>query len=291
MTPSERKPRAANSFLPEDYLHKKAERRAIGISLFLFLIVGIGIVGAFFVTYRQWWTVKSTVEQVNRDFATEAKKIDQLKVLESQRDELKEKADITLALVERVPRSILLAELINRMPKQLTLTELSLASKRIMEQPKIEKKAVTSLAGPQTLAQIKQTQTSTVAAAVPSAPKPQPAKFDFRIELVGLSATDDDVADYYQQLVACPLLDHVDMIYSSDTVVDEVAMRKFRIEASIKPMADARTIEPLHVPRMNSKPMLGAGPSPTHAPAASPGAPGRAPTAITGVPTSSSKPE
>ena len=173
------------------------------------------------------------------------------------------------------------------MPKQLTHTELSLASKRIMEQPKIEKKAITSLAGPQTLAQIKQTQTSTAAAA-PSAPKPQPARFDFRIELVGLSATDDDVADYYQQLVACPLLDHVDMIYSSDTIVDEVAMRKFRIEATIKPTADARTIEPLHVPRMNSKP---GGPTPTltHAPSKNPSS--HAPTSITGVPTSPSKPE
>ncbi|HEY0435286.1 MAG TPA: hypothetical protein VGC92_01505, partial [Phenylobacterium sp.] len=157
MTPSERRPGAVNSFLPEDYLQKKAERRAIAISLFLFLIVGVGIVGAFFKTYRDWTVVKRLQEDVNRDFATEAKKIDQLKALEAQRDELKEKADVTLALVERVPRSILMAELINRMPKQLTLTELSLKSKRTTEQAKVEKK-VTGLAGPQTLAQIKQNQ-------------------------------------------------------------------------------------------------------------------------------------
>jgi Tfp pilus assembly protein PilN len=260
MSSHERRPgagNAPNSFLPEDYLQKKAERRAIGISLFLFLVVGIGIVGAFFVTYRQWSTVKATQEQVNRDFAAEAKKIDQLKVLESQRDELKEKADVTLALVERVPRSILMAELINRMPKQLTLTEFSLKSKRVVEAPKVEKKT-TVLAGPQTLAQIKKNQSA--AAPTPSgasaAPKPTPPRFDFRLELVGLSSTDDDVADYYQQLVACPLLDRVDMIYSSDTVIEEVPMRKFRIEASIKNLADARSIEPLHVPRLNSRPSV-----------------------------------
>ena len=288
MSPSDRKPGAANSFLPEDYLQKKAERRAIAISLFLFLVVSICIVGAFFATYRKWWEVKTTVEEVNREFAAESKKIDQLKVLEAQRDELKEKADVTLALVERVPRSILMAELINRMPKQLTLTEFSLKSKRILETPKL-KKEITSLAGPQTLAAIKAAQTST-ASSTPAAdaPKSLPPRFDFRLELVGLSATDDDVADYYQRLVACPLLDHVDMIFSSDIVIEEVSMRKFRIEASIKATADARTIEPLHVPRLNTRPVAGA---PKRAPRdpMDPTAPREEkPSKITGVPT---KPE
>lgn len=246
--PAERRPSAMNSFLPEDYLQKKAERRAIAISLCLFLVVAFGIVGAFFVTYHRWMKVKEDQETVNRAFATEAKKIEQLKVLEAQRDELKEKADVTLALVERVPRSILLAELINRMPKQLTLTELTLSSKRVMEAPKIVK---STIAGPQTLAQMKSTQNNGgIVASAPDAAKPIPPRFDFRLELVGLSSTDEDVADYYQLLTACPLLDHVDMIYSSDTVVNEVSMRKFRIEANIRGTADARNIEPMHKPRL-----------------------------------------
>jgi Tfp pilus assembly protein PilN len=286
----------AGSFLPEDYLQKKAERRAIVFSLFLFLVVVIGIVGAFFVTYRQWSVVKATQEQVNRDFVAEAKKIDQLKVLESQRDELKEKADITLALVERVPRSILLAELINRMPKQLTLTEFSLKSKRIIDAPVVQKKT-TALAGPQTLAQLKQSQ-SLGSPAAPGAPtgKIQPPKFDFRLEIVGLSSSDSDVADYYQALVACPLLGRVDMIYSSDIVIDNVPMRKFRVEASIKNQADARTIEPLHVPRLNTRPGAGVAggrhtqPNPSDSPVSRPDA-GGAPASITGVPNHSSKPE
>jgi hypothetical protein len=252
--PHERRPGAGNSFLPEDYLQKKAERRAITISLVLFLVVAFGIVGAFFVTYHRWMKVRDDQEGVNRAFATEAKKIEQLKVLESQRDELKEKADITLALVERVPRSILMAELINRMPKQLTLTEFSLKSKRILETVKAAPKQST-IAGPQTLAQIKATQTGPGASTAADGPKPQPPRFDFRLELVGLSATDEDVADYYQSLVSCPLLDRVDMIYSSDIVIDQVSMRKFRIEANIKNLADARNIEPLHVPRLTGKPL------------------------------------
>lgn len=246
-----RTPGGGQSFLPEDYLQKKAERRAIAISLFLFLVVVVGIVGAFFVTYRQWTMVKATQEQVNKDFAAETKKIEQLKQLEAQRDELKEKADITLALVERVPRSILLAELINRMPEQLTMTEMEIKSKRIQEQKAAPKPS--GLAGPKTLAEVKASQKAE--AAKPAAPAiPTPPRFEFRVELSGLAGSDDDVADYYQRLVQCPLLDRVDMIFSSDTKVDDVQMRKFKIEATIKAAADARAIEPLHVPRMNPKP-------------------------------------
>src|SRR6202008_3614087 len=117
-------------------------------------VVAFGIVGAFFVTYHRWMKVKDDQEVVNRAFATEAKKIEQLKVLEAQREELKEKADVTLALVEKVPRSILMAELINRMPEQMTLTELALKSKRILENAPVVKKT-TAIAGPQTLAQMK----------------------------------------------------------------------------------------------------------------------------------------
>lgn len=254
--PNERRPGAGNSFLPEDYLQKKAERRAIAISLMLFLVVAFGIVGAFFVTCHRWMKVRDNQEAVNREFATEAKKIEQLKVLESQRDELKEKADITLALVERVPRSILMAELINRMPKQLTLTEFSLKSKRMLDTARPVVKPA-GISGPQTLAQIKAAQNGVGGAGKADGPKPQPPRFDFRVELVGLSATDEDVADYYQSLVSCPLLDRVDMIYASDIVVDQVSMRKFRIEASIRNLADARNIEPLHVPRLNGRPLTG----------------------------------
>lgn len=254
---SMRTPGGGQSFLPEDYLQKKGERRAIAISLLLFVVVSIGIVGAFFVTFRQWTSVKATQEQVNRDFAAETKKIDQLKQLEAQRDELKEKADITLALVERVPRSILLAEMINRMPEQLTLSELEIKSKRI--QPQVAAVKPSGLAGPKTLAEVKSAQKTQ--AAKPAAPAaPTPPRFEFRVELSGLAGSDEDVADYYQRLVQCPLLDRVDMIFSSDTKVDDVQMRKFKIEATIKAMADARAIEPLHVPRLNPKPGVAAKP-------------------------------
>lgn len=263
-----RLPAAGGSFLPEDYLQKKSERRAIAIALFLFMVVGFAMIAAFFVTYRQWSTVKAMQADVNRQYAEQTKKIDQLKVLEAQRDELKDKAEVTTALIEKVPRSILLAEIINRMPKQLTLTEMSIKSKRIVDQVKAAPSKPGSLAGPQTAAAAnKSIAARPTGGAKPGAkpgakaaakdeppPKPMPPRFEFKVELAGLSATDEDVADYHKLLVACPLLERVEMIYSGETIVEEVAMRKFKIEAQIRVTADARTIEPLEVPRLNPRP-------------------------------------
>ena len=260
-----RLPAAGGSFLPEDYLQKKGERRAIAIALFLFLVVGFAMVAAFFVTYRQWSTVKAMQADVNRQYAEQTKKIDQLKVLEAQSHDLKDKAEVTTALIEKVPRSILLAELINRMPKPVTLTEMSIKSKRIVDAPKPPPKA-SSLAGPQNAGAANKAiaaRPTNGAAGKPGTPgakgdqpppKPMPPKFEFKIELSGLSATDEDVADYHQSLVQCPLLEKVEMIYSGETVVDEVSMRKFKIEAQIRSTAHARTIDPLHIPRLNPRP-------------------------------------
>ncbi|MCC6320686.1 MAG: hypothetical protein IT438_04525 [Phycisphaerales bacterium] len=245
-----------SSFLPEDYLRRKSERRSIVISLSLFAIVVMGIVGAFFVTHRQWNTVRQRQQEINSEYALETQKIEQLKKLEAQKAEMLEKAEVTTALIERVPRSILMAELINRMPKQLTLTEFALKSKRINDAPKPSNAAKAkprSLAGPQTKASIAAKEKDKEAQVKP---KPTAPKYEFRLELIGLGASDEDIADYVSALVQCPLLMKVEMIYSGMVVVDEVEMRKFRVEAMIRPTADARQIEPLQIPRLPSIPGL-----------------------------------
>jgi Tfp pilus assembly protein PilN len=256
MIPSKKKTDGfGSSFLPKDYLEKKVERRTGLITLSLFCIVMFGVVAAFFVTNRQWSEVKTRQQEINSQYTLEAKKIEQLKMLEAQKQEMMEKADITTALIEKVPRSILMAELINRMPDELTLTELKLVSKRIKEAPapKASGKATPrSIAGKLPAAPAK----PAGKAGEPELPpeKPKPPKMEFTLSLVGLSQTDALVADYQASLQQCPLLSQVDLMYSGEVIVDEVSLRKFRIEAQLKPAADARQIEPLHVPRLAARP-------------------------------------
>ncbi len=252
MTKFEKKPSAekgrdpANaSFIPEDYLERKADRRMGLITIALFCVVLFAVVGAFFVTNREWSTVRDRQEEINAQYAAEAKKIEQLKILEAQKEEMLEKAEVTTALVEKVPRSILLAELINRMPEDLTLTDFDLIGKRIHRavaaSPKDTRPKPRSLAdrsGPRGTKE--------------NTPKPSPPSFEFTLEMVGLAATDNEVADYHASLLRSELLDRVDLMFSSETTIDDVTMRQFRIEAKLKPNADARHIEPLAIPRLRA---------------------------------------
>lgn len=253
----------AGSFLPEEYLHRKAELRSIVVSFVLFCVVITGIVGAFFVTNRQWATVKNRQEEINRAYAVETTKIEQLKELEKQKSEMIEKAEVTTALIEKVPRSIMLAELINRMPKELTLTSLELKSTRLDAKPvKIDRKSATASSGNRGKAAKsgKGAKPQVAVAAEPEKPKIRPPSYEFKLEIIGLAATDDEIADYQTALKLCPLLSNVELVYTTAVKVDDVSVRKFRVEASIRTDIDARNIEPLQVPRLPARPGLATGP-------------------------------
>lgn len=251
---------APGSFLPEDYLQRKEEARANFVNLLLFLVVLFGVVGAFFVTNRQWNNVRTQQAEINGLYAAEAEKIQQLQQLEAQKAEMLEKAEVTTALIERVPRSILLAEVINRMPEKLTLTELNMVGKRIREDPPKKPGAK-----PKSLAASTKGGAAKKPAAGKAGPKEEevararPPRMEFTVSLIGLSASDEDVADFHASLKECPLLDRVDLVSSVASKIDDVVMRKFRIEAMIKPGADARSIEPLQVPRLRAPTALTGG--------------------------------
>lgn len=251
--PTSKPDRLGGSFLPEDYIRRKAERRSIMIALGLFSIVVFGVVAAALVTNRQRATIEAQQQQINAEFVSESKKIEQLNVLNAQKAEQIEKAQITTALIEKVPRSILLAELINRMPKQLTLSEFKLESKRIVpKKTPGQDTAAKKKAKPRSLSG--KTKDAKGENAEPPKPKVVPPAFEFKVRLVGMASTDAEVADYQASLQKCPLLESVELLYSSEVVIEDLSMRKFLIEASLRPAADARTIEPLHVPRLGTMP-------------------------------------
>ncbi len=227
------------SFLPEDFLRRKRESKALILNLALFTGMIALVGGAFIVTNRQWAEVRSQQEAVNAEYEAEAAKIEQLKTLDTQRQELVYRAEVTTALIEPVLRSVLLAEVINRMPPTATLTELLLESARAVE--------------PARKAVVPQAQSLTGGTAGEGAKKevvrPRPMKLDFKVTITGLCANDTEVADFQTALLKCPLLDRVDLMSTVEHVDGDRQLRKFRIEASIKPDADTSTIVPLALRR------------------------------------------
>jgi hypothetical protein len=231
------------SFLPQDYVARKNELRANLICLSLFGVVMFGVIAAFFVTNRQWLQVKREHEAVELQYTQERTKIDQFNRLEAQKVEMADKAVVTTALLENVPRSTLISELVTRMPADCTLLEVELASKRVKEAP--------PAAAPKQAPAIKNLGVKPAGGVAmiksgPAAPDPEkvaPPKFDFTIKLVGVAKLNNNVADYIQALKACPVLESVDLKTLTPTIIEKLEMRKFEIHASIRKGVDARAIQ------------------------------------------------
>jgi hypothetical protein len=241
------------SFLPEDYLARRAERRTNYISMTLFVVVMIAVFGAFLVTNRQWSQVKSAQETINAQYHEAAMKIQELGQLETQREQMLDKAELIGSLVERVPRSILLAELINRMPPRLSLLEFELDATEIKPQRKAGDDEKSK--GGKRLSKPKRAKTKEEVIEEQAEQKLAPPKLLITIEMVGVAPTDIEISRFMAELLEHELLDSVRLDYSEQKDVDGQDMRQFKIILKLDPEADVRNIEPLYMPRNLKDPM------------------------------------
>lgn len=237
------------SFLPEDYLALKAERRTNLISLTLFGVVMIAVVGAFFVTNRQSRLVKQQQQSINDQYQQAGVKIRELTQLEKQKEEMLNKAELAAALVERVPRSILLAELINRMPDRLSLLTFEMKSERI--KPPAPGAGEKDSKG-RLVASVTNDRAKTKQEAGESVQKVDPPRYKVTISMLGVAPTDLEVSKYMTELNTYKLLKEVSLEYSQQQEVEGRTMRQFKINMSLDGIADVRRIEPLIVPRIKN---------------------------------------
>lgn len=245
------------SFLPEDYVARKNAQRAGFLTLSLFSIVMFGVVGAFLVTNRRWNDIRAEQKVINTQYEAEAKKIEQLKTLETQRAQMMEKAEVVAALLEKVPRSVLLAEVVTNLPKGVSLTSLELKSKRIedksapVEAGKVQK--VGTLSGGGTTggaAKGKPAGSKTSAMKPKDAKTAEPARvlpprFEFTLLLEGVSTQNTDIADYLTALKASELLESVDLQSIQETMVENAMLRQFKMEARLSQKVNIKDIEGL----------------------------------------------
>lgn len=248
----QQQPAQDRSFLPEDYIERRTESRTNLLALSLFAVVSLGVVGAFLVTSRQWHDVKRHQEAINVRYAQAAKDIEQLKQLEDRKESLLQKAELTTALIERVPRSILLAELINRMPADVTLLEMEVKSTRIVEAPPPAASPKSKRAAKGSKPTKGDAKASRSAKAgdgdkevKEAKPVIAPPRFTTNVILVGVTTTHNSVAQYVSELQRSPLLAEVELRFSEKAIIQEQELNKFRIEARLKAEADARRITPL----------------------------------------------
>lgn len=228
---------APNSFLPADYIREKSERRANLLTLTLFAIVMGGVIVAFGVTNRSWQQLRSRQATVNELYVQEGQKLEQLKALEAQRAQMMDKAEITAALLEKVPRWAMLGELTLRMPTDMRLDSLALKSTRTDTKPQaVDPKAAKP--GPTPLVK---SLTDKVSGKKVEPPKPKiaPPKFTYALTIAGTAQQNNDIADYIASLKQSPVLDKVEMAFIKVVREKDTELRKFEVTATLRIDADS----------------------------------------------------
>jgi Tfp pilus assembly protein PilN len=214
------------SFLPDDYLERKARRRANILCGALSVIVLAGIGGAFSVTERSMHEVELRHDAIVRNSTEAAKRIEQVKQMHDQQRRIVQHAQLAASLVEKIPRSNLLAALTNDLPSGVSLLDFSLESHQRVSAPQ------TGTAFDQRKAAL-DAQRSADAGGMADVPKE-----DVPLKLTGVAETDVQVAQYMSKLNACPLLKDVNLVISESVKQNKETMRRFQIEMMINPNAE-----------------------------------------------------
>lgn len=204
------------NFLPDNYLQQRGLRHTnwICVGIAAGALVLLGAVVAF-VLVRSWGVAGMRL-LTDAQYGEASRQIEDLRQLEGRKADLLHKVELSTALLERVPRSHVLARLANHLPEYASLTSMTMQ----LEETKVK------VAEPAD------------GSAVGKSPrgargKNQPRVIRItrlRFRLDGLAETDVQVAEYMSRLHADPLFDAVDLQFSEEFPYQEgVTMRRFQM--------------------------------------------------------------
>ncbi|HJN79237.1 MAG: PilN domain-containing protein [Phycisphaerales bacterium] len=226
--------RPNDDFLPREYIEHKQDRRVHFAALSLFAIVLAGVVVAFFITRSDWQRVKEIREEVSIRYEEAADQVRLLSKLEDRQARISERAELAASLVDRLPRSVLLSEFINRMPEGLGLLEFELTSHLLP--PTLPDNADAPSNRPQ------RGQTTAEAQADP---RVEPPRWRTEVSLLGFAPTDVHVSAFLAALNEHPLLENVSLHFSEEIDLNELSVRQFRIKVELGPDADFHGVTPM----------------------------------------------
>ena len=204
------------SFLPEDYLDRKIQKRTSWICLTLFAVVIAAVGVAFWMTEQSIKTVQSEHSNVNLQFMEAAMPIERFHKMQEQRVKMEARAALSASLIEKAPRSYLLAEVTKSLPGHVSLVDFSLDSRpRVIAPPP----------GTANTFEIKKT----------DAKDTGPKYYDVSFKITGTAENDMQVAAFMNQLARSPLFREVNLVVSDEYQLSpkDARLRKFQIEMNL----------------------------------------------------------
>jgi Tfp pilus assembly protein PilN len=219
------------SFLPEDYIEKKYTRRANVVCAALLLLAGGGIACAFSLLRGANARVEAAFSEVDNKYLDAARKIEQVKRMHEKQREVVHHAELAASLVEKIPRSNVLAEITNSLPTGVSLLDVIMHSSLHQD---------TGAVPQSSFAQHKAAQEQDANAV--AAPR-----YDVKLTITGIANDDVQVAQLMTHLSHSTLFSSVNLVISdvyqpqqSDRPKDEKApqLRKWQIEMMLNPQAE-----------------------------------------------------
>ncbi|MCX5682491.1 MAG: hypothetical protein NT049_02250 [Planctomycetota bacterium] len=226
------------NFLPNDYMERRGRRRANILCLIIggAAVLGLGLASALaLVSMVSSAGMRAVVEQ---QYVEAGQQIKQLKDLEERRAGLVHKVELSSDLLERVPRSHLLARLTNYLPQKASLTAV------VLRLEDFEMAAPASAAG---------SSPGMEAGGQDKAPAKSGAAGKIKVKMWtfhvdGLAPTDMEVAEYISRLSSDPLFREVDLQFSETFPYrEDTMMRKFQMSFRLSPGAE-KTLGPAVAP-------------------------------------------
>jgi len=234
------------SFLPEDYLEQKYNRRAMILCAVLALLVG----GALFFWFQQRSKAHARVDaefnEVNNNYVEAARKIEQVKRMHEQQREVVHHAELAASLVERVPRSNMLAEITNALPMGVSLIDLSMTSSAHQGPAAPAAPAASAFA-------MHKASVESGAAGRNDALGlgTKPAQFDIHVKITGIARDDIQVAQLISRLSHDGLFQDVNLVVSdtfeqqpqqqgADKNAKGPSLRRWQLEMMVDPRAEVR---------------------------------------------------
>lgn len=222
------------SFLPDDYLEQKWKRRANLVCAVLALLTAGAVAAGWSWVRKHDVQIEGQFATVDAKYVDAARKIEQVKKMHDQQREVVHHAELAAALVEKVPRSNILAEMTNSLPPGVSLLELTMDS-RPHQGP------------PPPVSSFDQHRAAIEGAAAPaSAPM-----YDVHLKITGVAQNDSQVAQLITRLghTNSNLFQDVNLIITdsfmtpgSDAARTDKGepLRRWQIEMMLNPRAEVR---------------------------------------------------
>jgi len=225
------------SFLPDDYLERKAQRRANAICAVLFILVMGGVGFASYIQDRQGKRVDDDYAQIEQQYLAEARRLAQVKQMTEKQKRISQQADLAASLLERVPRHAVLSEITSAAEApNISLLELVLESKPRPKATSATEAAKTAYEQKKAARQASNTKTS-------GPPQPEPKVFDVFLKLTGVARTDVQVAQFLSTVSRSKMFKDANLIISDEFKVGEEKLRRFQIDMMLAPDAEVAFTE------------------------------------------------